>query len=201
MGSGFSYVAETEVEHRNVAVYHDDVCKVRECPEVRQVVSGDAAGNAECSDEDAEQTENGDERSGTGNTVPGNFGEGNEAHDAGVCEEAEADGDHDHDEGLQEIRSQRMDGEQEFRIGACRFPFFRIQRPLVSHDDDEACHGADDVGIEEYAESGNDALFARMVRFSGSSCHRDGALAGFVRHESSLDALQKRGRRRRQLPA
>lgn len=79
MGSGFSYVAETEVEHRNVAVYHDDVCKVRECPEVRQVVSGDAAGNAECSDEDAEQTENGDERSGTGNTVPGNFGEGNEA--------------------------------------------------------------------------------------------------------------------------
>lgn len=191
MGSGFSYVAETEVEHRNVAVYHDDVCKVRECPEVRQVVSGDAAGNAECSDEDAEQTENGDERSGTGNTVPGNFGEGNEAHDAGVCEEAEADGDHDHDKGLQEIRSQRMDGEQEFRIGACRFPFFRIQHPLVSHDDDEACHGADDVGIEEYAESGNDALFARMVRFSGSSCHRDGALAGFVRHESSLDALQE----------
>lgn len=166
VGSGFLYVAEAEVEHRDVAVHHDDVGKVRECPEVREIVAGDAAGDAECGDEYAEQAENGDERTGAGNTVPGDFRECNEAHDTGVCEEAEADGDHDHDEGLQEIRGQRMDGEQEFRIGACCLPFFRIQRPLVSHDDNEACHGADDVGIEEYAEGGNDALFARMVGFS-----------------------------------
>lgn len=193
MTGGTLDVLEADVQQGDVAIGDDDVGEVGHIPQGAQIQTGDAGDDTEGDDHQAEQVDDGDPGAAAGDAVGADLAEGQEAHQAGEGEQAEAQG---HQEGDSTVQSgawgQLGAGSQELGQLVQLEPGVRgVGEPDTTHDDHKTGEGADDDGVQEHAQGLDAALVTGMLGVGSSGGHGDGTLTGFIGHQTALDTLNQ----------
>ena len=84
------HITQADIQQGQVAVDHQDIGKVAQVPQRAQIHAGDIGDDAEGDDEQADDADHIDEHLVGGNALGAHLGEGHEAHQAGVSEQAES---------------------------------------------------------------------------------------------------------------